>query len=109
MGVALAVEVPVPVPLPLPLPVVVADGPALIPPVVAELPRVWLENVVFLFKAVPVPIDDPTPVKVVVAMTDPVMVTLPEATMIAVEAVAEVDDMVVEDVVAPPTIANSPE
>jgi hypothetical protein len=104
VGVALAVEVP------LPLPVVVADGPALIPPVVAELPRVWLENVVFLLKAVPVPIDDPTPANVVVATTDPVTVVLPEgpAMMIAVAAAEVVDDMVVEVVVAPPTSSNSP-
>jgi len=108
VGVALVLAVAVPVPVT--VAVVVADGPALRPPVVAELPMVALENVVFLFRAVPVPIDDPTPANVVVAKIVPVMVVLPEgpATMIAVGAEPEVDAMVVEVVVAPPTIANWP-
>jgi len=103
VGVALVLEVAVPVTVA--VAVAVADGPALRPPVVAVLPMVALEKVVFLFSAVPVP---DTPAKVVVPTTTPVMVVLPPAMMRAVEAVADVEDMVLEVVVAPPTNWNWP-
>lgn len=102
-------------------PVVVPVGvPATTPPVppvavtVAVEVSVWLAKVVFRAIGIPVPPEDAAvPARVVVKSVGLIMVVLvplgPAMIMAVATDVDEVDDIVVDVVVDPPTSENSPE